>query len=161
MDRRTAVRSLIVVGAASYLGFGGVLKRDNEETIRCKLEDFWDTVKYKEERINGQIQRNIYRIEDYPTCSTFKRIKFEQLRINDHFIIVTSKLDYMGPSTGYGYISRANSGVFEDSGTFGVQLSYKSMPQCWTEEAFEKHMILSGGDYHGPTGHYKNGVKIG
>jgi hypothetical protein len=35
------------------------------------------------------------------------------------------------------------------------------MPQCWTEEAFERHMIMSGADYHSPSGHYKNGVRIG
>jgi hypothetical protein len=100
MNRRTAIRSLILMGAASYFGFSNTVKRNKEEITQCQLEDFWDTLKYQEERENGQIQRNIYRIENYPVCSCFKKIKFEQLRVNDYFIILSSKMDYMGPSTG-------------------------------------------------------------
>ena len=161
MDRRTVVKSLMLLGTASFLGFGKMLKGKKEIVIRCKLEDFWDTIKYQEERENGQIQRNVYQIENYPECSCFKRIKFDQLKNKDHFILITSKLDYMGPSTGYGYISEANSDVFKEGDTFGINITYISMPQCWTEEAFEKHMILSGGDYWSPRGHFKNGVRIG
>jgi len=161
MDRRTVLKSLFFVSAASYLGFGKILGKDKEVIIQCKLEDFWDTVKYQEEKIDGQIQRNIYRIENYPVCSCFKKIKFNQLKEDDYFIIITSELDYVGPNTGYGFISRAESGIFKDNNTFGIKLSYINMPQCWTEKAFEKHMILSGGDYSSPSGHYKNGVRVG
>jgi hypothetical protein len=136
-----------------------LFKKDN--VIHCKLEDFWDTVKYQEEWDNGVQQRNVYRIEDHPTCSCFKKIKFKDIKKGDYIIILTSILDYMGPNSGYGSILKASGDVFKAGDTFGVKLESINMPQCWTEEAFEKHMILSGGEYHGPSGHYKNGVKIG
>lgn len=159
MNRRSV---LGLMGSAALVSFFNVkilFKKDS--VIHCRLEDFWDTVKYQEEWDNGIRQRNVYRIEDYPKCSYFKRIKFREIKKGDYFIIVISYLDYMGPFSGYGYISKACDEVFKDEGVYGINMESISMPQCWTEEACERHIILSGVDYHGPSGHYKNGVKIG
>jgi len=161
MDRRVILKSIVFVGAASCLGFGDLFKSDKKEIVRCKLEDFWDTVKYQKEIIDGSLQRNVYRIEDYPTCSIFRRVKFQELKNNDYYILITSKLDYIGPNTGYGWISRATSDVIKNKDVYGINVVYKNMPQCWVEKAWEKHMILSGANYYGPSGHYKNGVRIG
>lgn len=165
MDRRHLLSSLLSLGVLSFFGKSVFTK---EKIIHCEIEDFWDSVKYKEEWENGQLQRNIYRIEDYPKCSFFKKIKFKRLRKGDHFIILTSKSEYMGPNFGYGFVSRAESEVFCDKtsvvcpeGTYGISLENIKVERCWTEKAFEKHMILSGVEYHSPSGHYKNGARIG
>lgn len=152
MNRRTMVKSLVLLGVTSCFGLNKIFDKKGD-VVQCDLENFWDTVKYQEEIKNGVIRKNIYLIENYPTCTRFKKIQFEQLKKNDYFIILTSKLDYMGPSTGYGYISKATSNVFKDNDDVGVQLMYISMPQCWTEKAFGKHMILSGADYTSLYGH--------
>lgn len=159
MNRRNLLLSFLSTGALSYLGIHKFFK--SNKRVCCSIEDFWSTVKYEKEIENGQLQRNVYQVENYPTSSVFKRIKFDQLKKGDHFIILYSKLDYMGPYTGYGYISLAESDVFKSVGAVGVNTRSIHVKQCWTEEAFEKHMILSGCDYHSPRGHYKNGVRIG
>jgi hypothetical protein len=150
--------SLLSLGVLSFFGRKQLIK---DKIIYCDIEDFWDTVKYEEEWENGQIQRNIYRIEDYPKCSVFKKIKFRSLRKGDHFIILTSKSDYMGHASGYGFISKAESEVFIHEDTYGISLINIKVERCWTEKAFEKHMILSGVEYLSPSGHYKHGVRIG
>jgi hypothetical protein len=144
--------------AVSLLGVDKIFFKG--KLVYCAIEDFWDTVKYEEERINGELQRNVYRIENYPICSCFRRIPFANLRKGDHFIIVYSKSDYSGPGTGYGKILSASSEVYNSDNLVGIEINEISMKQCWTEQNFEKHMILSGCDYHGPSGHFKNGVRV-
>ena len=159
MDRRGALGLMGSVALVGFFNTKSLFKRDS--VIHCRLEDFWDTVKYQEEWDKGVQQRNVYRIEDHPRCSYFKRIKFKDIKKGDYFIIIASDSDYMGPNSGYGYISKASSGVFKDNDTFGVTMESINMPQCWAKEAWERHMILSGVDYHGPSGHYKNGIRVG
>jgi hypothetical protein len=161
MNRRNLLGSMASLGIVSYFGFDKLFRREHGEIVHCNIEDFWDTVKYKEERINGELQRNVYRIEDYPKCSFYKRISFNQLKKDDFFIIVYSKNDYSGPNNGYGFVSKALSNVFESDNTVGVQLTNINMKQCWAEDAFEKHIILSGGTIIIGDRHYKNGIRIG
>ena len=150
--------SLLSLGVLSFFGKNLIIK---DKIIHCDVEDFWDTVRYKEEWENGQLQRAVYRVEDYPKCSVFKKIKFNRLRKGDHFITLTSKSDYMGPNSGYGFISRAESELFIHENVYGISLINIKVERCWTEKAFEKHMVLSGVEYHSPSGHYKQGVRIG
>lgn len=159
MKRRTILSSLLSLGVVSFLGKNLFSRND---TVRCKIEDFWDTVRYEKEwDNNGNFLRNIYRIEDYPICSVFNRIKFKCLRKDDHFIMISSDSDYMGPNSSYGFISKAESNPFGSGNVLGVQsINIKSDP-CWAQDAFEKHMIKSGIEYVSSSGHYKNGVRIG
>lgn len=157
MDRRFFLGAVICSGIATCLGIDKIIN-DKNKTFYCKIEDFWDKIKYREERKNNVIQKNIYRVEDYPKCSMFTKIDFSQLKNEDYFIIIPHKNDYMGPNTGYGFISKATSEVFKtEYDVLGVQLSSVNIPQCWTEEAFRKHMITSGCNFHDGTKHYKNG----
>lgn len=159
MNRRSLIFSILSTGVLSFF-CKNIFTSKN--LIYCNIEDFWDTFKYEDERDEkGQEQRNIYRIEDYPICSVFERIKFRRLKKGDHFIMITHKEEYMGPNSGYGFVSRADTDPFYSGGTYGVKAVNINIEQCWTEKAFEKHMILSGIEYHSPSGHYKGGVRIG
>lgn len=159
MKRRNFLKPLAVLGFVSFLGFDKIFFR-KRDLVYCKIEDFWDTVKYKEEMEDGILQRNVYRIEDYPKCSLFRRINFNQIRNGDYFIVLSHKYDYLGPGMGYGFISKATEDARFFNDTFGLQIINISMEQCWTEGAFEKHMILSGADFATGSRHYKNGVRI-
>jgi hypothetical protein len=99
VNRRTMIASVLSAGVmGSVFGVSKLFKKD--DLIYCKMEDLWKIVKFIPEN------RNVYKVENYPVCSVFKRIKFHELKPRDFFVLVSDENEY---KTYKGYVLQAKS----------------------------------------------------